>query len=154
MERTAFGPQTGALLTEALVALALLGLALTGTFGLAEWGSRTHRQARNQEAALAAAERILNQLDGVSFHRLSQLFAAAPAAEEARISSRDGTAPVEWTDWVSALPEGEAAAEIRGFAGGAGSATLADAGVLRIRVTVLWQETEFRRQLVLLGWRF
>lgn len=153
MNRPPTGTQSGALLTEALVALALLGLALTGTVGLAEWGSRIHRQARNQEAALAAAERILNQLDGVSFHRLPQLFAAAPAAEEARISTLDGNAPAEWTDWVSALPEGKAAAELKGFVGGAG-AGLSDADVMQVRVTVLWQEAGPARQLVLFGWRF
>lgn len=152
--RPGVADQAGAVLLEALVALALLGFVAVGAASLGHGAARLTREAGRLDEALMIAETLLARTSGVSFARLPEFFAASPDAVDATLDTGDDSAPADWIELAQGLPEARITAILQGVAAGGGAARL-DAGVaLRVRVRVAWTETGRRREVELTDVRF
>lgn len=141
--------QRGALLVEALVALALAGFVAAGGAALAELASRTGRAAERLDLAREAALGVHEQLGAVPFAALPARFGASSTDLARTLDSDRGEVPPEWLAGAAALPAVRMEVALEGLAAGAGAAPCAGALALRVRVRVTWREGAAPRALEL-----
>ncbi len=131
--------QKGALLVEALVALALAGFVAAGGAALAELASRVGRAAERLDLAREAARDTLEQLPA--------RFGATAGDLARTLDSDRGDVPAEWLGAAAALPALRMEVTLQGLGAGAGAAPCVNALALRVRVRVTWRDGEASRAL-------
>ena len=118
----------GFAMTEALVALAVFGVALTGSLGLALEGFATTLEARRAQQAAALAADLAGRiaaLPGVDWHALPAVTSCEPTCSPAQ------RAALELAQWHQLL----------GGTLPAGGATLVPGAVGSLLLRVEWRET-------------
>jgi Tfp pilus assembly protein PilV len=118
----------GFAMTEALVALAVFGVALTGSLGLALEGFATTLEARRAQQAAALAADLAGRiavLPGVDWTSLPAVTPCEPGCSPAQLAA------LELARWRQALGETLPAA----------GATLAPGGTGALRLRLEWTET-------------
>jgi hypothetical protein len=141
-------------LAEAIVALALLGLAAAGGATLVHAAAQVHRQAERLDQGLMVAETILARLAGVSFARLPEVFAAPADASLAQIDTAGAGAPADWFSLLADLPAGRVTATLQGLTSRGDAAPFDAAIALRVRIRTSWAEDTRRRSVELTDVRF
>lgn len=139
--------QKGALLVEALVALALAGFVAAGGAALAELASRVGRAAERLDLAREAARDTLEQLGELPFAALPARFGATAGDLARTLDSDRGDVPAEWLGAAAALPALRMEVTLQGLGAGAGAAPCVNALALRVRVRVTWRDGEASRAL-------
>jgi len=146
--------QRGALLIEALVGVALVGLLAAGGVGLVSLASRTAREAARRDEARAAAEAAAARATALSFAALPPLFGARAGDAAAAVDTADRTAPAGWGELVAALPEGRLQCSLEGVGAGGALAPFDDALALRLRFVATWKEGADVRAVELVAFHF
>ena len=152
MSRQTFNTSAGFSLIEVICAVALLGGVLISIAGLMVSGDRLVRSGRRSSEALAVAQAIMEEINGVSFNQTYTLFSSCtPNLNRCDVDSRTEGTAVEWQDQLdrtvnpAADDDGHAEIVIESL----DDVALEDSQAIRIEVTVSWTEGLRSREISL-----
>jgi len=132
------GPQAGFSLIEVIVSLGLLASVLLSVAGMFLFGERQVRRGRAESIALTAAQTILEDIGSWSHEATWTRFGLSGAAATYSIDTKVNTFAQRWQpNLQQLLVKGRAEIRLESCDG----ADLADAAVVRVVVTVFWNET-------------
>jgi len=148
-------------LIEVLVALGILASALIAVVALFGVGGRGFRSGRSMTQAVAIAESVLEEVNGLGYEQLPQIFpsccgAGCDTARGCTVSAEvDVHAAARWGSLVEgALHRGNVAIVLTPIGGGARPPTFSSAEGLRVLVRVGWWEGSRERSVELVTVRF
>jgi len=137
-------------LVEVVIALGLLGGVLVAVAGMFVMGGRHVASGRNGTEALAVGRAIVEELDGLGFHQIYDVFddpACAPLRDvTCSVDSRANAYSVRWQQILDdSLPESWAEIRFESIDG----LPLSLSRAIRVRVSVFWNEAGRARHLAL-----
>jgi type II secretory pathway pseudopilin PulG len=137
-------------LVEVVVALGLLAGVLISISGLFALANRQLDGGRNHSTALAVAKDILEEMEGWGYSQVWSTFGVDGSAARHTVDTRTNGFAAKWQAMLeSELVNCYAEIELASVDDSPPGPALRDAGAIRVRVTVHWEEGPRSREVSL-----